>query len=401
MNHHVEDTLRRTLESAAEKAPELPGTLAGELDIRYRRRRQRSQALLAAAGVVVVTVGVAVGLRPGDDGTTPPAAHSSSTPSASAITAEPVEKVWPQAVWKVPAKAPDGRELRPIGLIDDRTLLMEGWREFGRTEALYVYTKAGGRPRKIVDVPTPKGTTRYPSDFSLDGGQVAWWTATKHAVRIWAAPPDDGPARTVAVHKIKDADASGVDGFGATGGEAAFSLSTGGVFTVPLTGGPVTAVPRGAGLHLLSWPWAGTPDRSDPMAGPPFTRLVNLETGQSSTAVSHQGERVYACGVRSCMGTTADGKGFTRGRDGSRQKEIPVGYLIPEPPVQSRFYVRNLADNGGGLGLYDVTRGKLADTGIRDEVATRGEIPVPDRTGRLMTYRLGNTYYVIDLSKIP
>ncbi|GGK72014.1 hypothetical protein Sme01_08630 [Sphaerisporangium melleum] len=400
--NHVEDTLRRTLENAARQAPTaLPGTLAGRLETRHQRRRHRAQALLAAAAVVLVAGGTAVGLRAGG-GTTMPAARSSPTPSlsatASAVALEPVEKVWPQAAWTAPVRAPGGPELRPMAMIDDRTLLMSAGRTFGKVETLYAYDSATGDLRRITDVPAPKGTTLFATGFGLDGTRVAWWTMTKGVVHIWAAALDGGRARPVAGHPVDGDDAP--DGLGLAGDDVVFSLANGGVYRVPLTGGPVMPVPDGAGLHLLSWPWAGTPGAGDPRR-PAFTKLVNLATGQTSTAVVRDGERVYACGVRSCFGTAPDGKAFTRARDGSRQKEIPSGYLVPEPPVQSRFYVRNIRDDGPGIGLYDLVTGTLADTGIREEVATRGEIPVPDAAGRIMTYRLKNRYHVIDLSKIP
>ncbi|MER5320522.1 hypothetical protein [Streptosporangium roseum] len=400
-----EDALRRSLGHAAERAPRLPGAAAGQLEIGYRRRRRRFQALLAAAAVVVVAGGAGVGLRAGGGEAVRPAVNPSGVPSVVVTlpeaAPEPIEKVWPQAVWKMPAKGADGRELQPVGLIDDRTLLVKAWRTFDRTEAVYAYDLAGRNLRKIVDVPAPKGTVRFGTDFSLGDGQVAWWTTTKGVVHIWAAALGGGEARLVADQRIEGDSVSPLDGLGVADGNVVFSLSAGGVFSVPLAGGPVTPVQAGAGLHLLSWPWAGSPGTGGPPGRPPFSKLVNLETGQTSTAAVHQGERVYACGVRSCTGTTADGRAFTRLRDGSQQKDIPVGYLIPEPPTQSRFHVRNLKSDGPGLGLYDLTTGTFADLGIREEAATRGEVPVADRSGRLMTYRLRNDRYVIDLAKIP
>ncbi|SFK06631.1 hypothetical protein SAMN05216275_116133 [Streptosporangium canum] len=400
-----EDTLRTTLGRAAEHAPRLPGAVAGQLEIGYRRRRRRFQALLAAAAVVVVAGGAAVGLRAGGGGGAPPAVNPSGVHSVVVTlpeaAPEPIEKVWPQAVWKMSAKGADGRELWPVALIDDRTLLVKAWRTFEKTDVLYAYDLISRNLRKIADVPAPKGTVRFAADFSLGDGQVAWWTTTKGVTHIWAAALDGGEARLVADRRTEGDDVSPLDGLGVANGNVVFSLSAGGVFSVPLAGGPVTPVRAGAGLHLLSWPWAGSPGTGGPRGGPPFSELVNLETGQTSTAAVHQGEQVYACGVQSCTGMTADGRAFTRLRDGSQQKDIPVGYLIPEPPTQSRFHVRNIRSDGPGLGLYDLNTGTFADLGIREEAATRGEVPVADRSGRFMTYRLKNDRYVIDLSKIP
>ncbi|MFI7708983.1 hypothetical protein [Nonomuraea sp. NPDC049480] len=51
-------------------------------------------------------------------------------------------------------------------------------------------------------------------------------------------------------------------------------------------------------------------------------------------------------------------------RDGSEQQEVPTGFQIPEPPGQSRFYVRTLRNDAPGLGLYDLKTGTPADLGI-------------------------------------
>lgn len=125
-------------------------------------------------------------------------------------------------------------------------------------------------------------------------------------------------------------------------------------------------------------------------------------TGQTSDAApARQGEQLLSCGVQSCIATTAGGaRAFTRLRDGSEQQEVPTGFQIPEPPGQSRFYVRTLRNDAPGLGLYDLKTGTPADLGIGDEAA-QGQVPVADRAGRMMTYRVGNSRYVIDLSRIP
>ncbi|MFC7715946.1 hypothetical protein [Nonomuraea recticatena] len=110
----IEERLSRTLGHAAERAPRLAAPAAERLETGYRRRRNRSQALIAAAAVVVVAGGVVVGLRGADTGRTLPAADPSGVPSAViSAAAEPIEKVWPQAVWKMPAKDSEGRNCAP------------------------------------------------------------------------------------------------------------------------------------------------------------------------------------------------------------------------------------------------------------------------------------------------
>lgn len=397
----IEERLSRTLGSAAEHAPKLAAPAAERLEAGYRRRRHRSQALLAAAAVVVIAGGVAVGLRTGE-ASVQPAVAPSAAPSAmiDATTAEPVEKLWPQAVWKVPVKDSSGRELHPIALTGDETLLVSATGENGRPEALHLYDLAGRNLRKIADLRAPKKGEGPALGYSVGEGMVAWWTPAKTSVRLWSVPLTGGEPTLVAEHR---AGGAMLGNLSVAKGAIVFSLTKGGVFSVPVSGGRVTPIDRGTGLHLLSWPWAGSPGTWSPQDGAPFTRLVNLETGQASDAApARQGERLLACGVRSCIVTTSDGRAFTQLRDGSQRQEVPTGFQIPEPPTQSRFYVRTLTSHGRtpGLGLYDLKTGVLADLGIREE-AGWGEVPVADRAGRMMTYRIASGRYVIDLSRIP
>ncbi|MEW9548982.1 hypothetical protein [Nonomuraea sp. NPDC050783] len=403
-----EERLRSTLGNAAEGAPRLAASAADRLESGYRRRRHRSRALVAAAAVVVVTGGViggVIGLLRGPGGDGPgPATGPSAVPSAMISTpAEPVEKVWPRAVRTMPAEDSAGRELRPVALDGDGTLLVvaRGRAEGGSAdEVLYRYDLDQAVLREVADLPRPKRKSEGPAEgFGMGDGVVAWWTSAKKSVRLWTAPLTGGQARQVAAYETGG---DMIDSLAVAKGSIVFSVQGGGVFGVPVAGGQVRPVEHGDGLHLLTWPWAGSPGSWSPKDGAPFTHLVNLETGQADDAApAREGEQLLACGVRSCLVTTSGGaRAFTRQRDGSEQQEVPTGFQIPEPPGQSRFYVRTLHSQGPGLGLYDLKTGTLADLGIGEEAA-QGEVPVADRTGRFMTYRTKNGRYVIDLSRIP
>jgi hypothetical protein len=78
----------------------------------------------------------------------------------------------------------------------------------------------------------------------------------------------------------RDGDGSGIDGLSVVNDKIVFSLYEGGVFTVPLGGGTVEPVEEGAGMHLLAWPWAGTPGRGGEPAGAWFAQIKNVETGR-------------------------------------------------------------------------------------------------------------------------
>ncbi|MFF5246446.1 TolB family protein [Streptosporangium sp. NPDC000095] len=396
----IEERLSRSLGRMAERAPRLAPSAAERLETGHRRRRSRSQTLLAAATIVAVAGGMTVALQGGDDGRAVTVAdHPSGRPFVEIDTiVEPVEKVWPQAVWKIPAKDPEGRRLRPIALTDDQNLLVEALSEAMRPEVLYLYDLTGGDLRKITDIRAPGNA----ANIGLGESMVAWSTSTKTSVRLWAVPLTGGEARQVAEHRTGG---DTIDGLAVAKGAIVFSVRKGGVFSVPVDGGRVTPLDHGTGLHLLSWPWAGSPGTWSPQDGAdgaPFTHLVNLETGQTDDAApARQGQQLLACGVQSCISTTPGGaRAFTRSRDGSTQQEVPPGFHIPEPPSQSRFYARNLRDDAPGLGLYDMKTGKLAAFDSGND-GTQGGVPVADRAGRMMTYLTVEGRYVIDLSRIP
>jgi len=319
----------------------------------------------------------------------------------SAVPSEHVEKVWPEAVRKVPVKGGDIEGWRPATFIDDRTLLVTAWAGMDRTGALYAYDVDSGAQRKIATVPVPEGTVSFATGFAVGGGHVVWWTATGDSVaHLWAVPLEGGVPRIVADQSIAEGDGSGIDGLAVVSDKIVFSLYAGGVFTVPLGGGTVEPVAAGAGLHLLEWPWAGTPGRGGESTGTRFGRIVNMETGETRTAVSHSGEELRSCGVTICLGTTAEGKTFFRHRDGSSQKNVPGEVGIPWPLVQDRFYVSVYGDRlPMGVGLYDLDSGKSGSLGIQGEGSTI-RLPFRDATGRLLSYAIGDDLYLIDLAKI-
>ncbi|WP_433252749.1 hypothetical protein ACQPYK_08375 [Streptosporangium sp. CA-135522] len=391
----VEETLRRTFGQAAGQAPRLPALLPERLERIHRRRRRRARVVLAAAAVVLVTGGTVAVMAPGDTITAAPASEAHSV-----TPAEHVEKVWPEAVRKVPAKGPDGASWRPQTFIDDRTLLVTAPAGFDQPTAVYAYDLDDNSRRKIADLPSPEGTDGF-NGFAVGDGHVVWWSVTKDRIaHLWAVPVEGGSAKLVADQSIKEGDGSGIDSLTVANGKIVFSLYTGGVFAVPLKGGTVEPVEGGAGMHLLAWPWIGTPGQGGEPHGTEFARILNVETGETRTTVTHPGEVIQFCGVTICLGSTSEDETFFRHRDGSSQKMVPVRVATGRPPTQDRFYV---SPYGGrkpeGVGLYDLNTGKSGYLGIRGKDSSIN-LPSEDPTGRLLSYTLGDDLYVIDLAKI-
>ncbi|MGW3342852.1 hypothetical protein ACWDA3_06075 [Nonomuraea rubra] len=408
----VEETLRRALGSASQNAPRMPAGLPAQLEAGHRRRRRRNlaQAVLAAATVVVVAGGTAAVLRHGDMTAALPSTPLPTNPPRTGPTPrvwplpEPVEKVYPEAVRKVPARGPGGTTLRPQAFIDDHTVLVTTWGGFERTDAVYAYDLRTRDLRKITDVPTPVGTVAFASDFTVGGGRVAWWTATKDRhVHVWTAPVSGGEATGVAAVEVEDGDGAGLDGLAVEADRIVFSLFSGGVFTVPAVGGEVREVAGGAGMHLLKWPWVGSPGGFSGGDGTRFTSITNVETGETSVAVTRPGEGPLICGTRVCAGDQDGGrKSFHRLRDGSQEKELPVNGLMPDGLARERFLIAPVRAEGAGqvVILYDVSTGTAADLGERTE---QGGIQVPAVArgdDRLLAYQVDDDLYVIDLAKI-
>ncbi|GAA2214416.1 hypothetical protein GCM10009850_098810 [Nonomuraea monospora] len=398
----VEEMLRRTLGSASQQAPRMPTHLPAQLEASYRRRRRRNlaQVVLAAAAVVVVAAGTTAVLRHGDT-TATTLSPSTSRPDAPVWPLpEPVARVWPEAVHKVPARGPGGTKLMPQTFIDDRTVLVTTWGGFEKTDALYAYDLVTHDLREITDVPTPAGTVLFASDFTVGEGRVVWWTATKDArIHVWTAPLSGGDATTVA--DLEAGTTPGLDGLAVEGDRILFSPTGGGVFTVPAAGGAVQAVPGGEGMHLLKWPWVGSPGAAPEGDGTRFITISNVETGETSVAVRHNGEHTLACGVRLCAGVREGRKSFYRLRDGSQEKELPMTDLSPDGLARERFLVAMVTAEGAGHIpiLYDVSTGTAADLGVR---ARGGRLSIPGvaRDGRLVSYQVGDDLYVVDLAKI-
>ncbi|MBG0814781.1 hypothetical protein [Planomonospora sp. ID82291] len=413
MSDGLEENLHAALHRAAERAPRAPGALSSQVAARSRRRRARAHALFAAAAVVVVAGGTGLAVRGAGGDTAPPvlspspastAGTASRTPSPPAVP-EPVEEVWPQAVWKIPARLPGGGKFQPRAFIDDRTVLLETWQSFEKANALYAYDLETGDVRKVTDIRTPKGV--FASGYSVGEGRIVWQTIEEGAgdeskgtrvTKFWSVPVGGGEPTAVTTDRPV---VGRGDRLAVTGGRLAFSRFEGGVFTVPLGGGTVEPVPGADRHHILRWPWVGTPSEYTPDGEPSFEELLNAETGETSRAAVRPGERNVRCGVTVCAGDRGDGTSFHRSRDGSQELDLPSG--VSAEPALDRFYAVHLPRPLGGQYLYDRLTGRSGDLGLRPNA--RGEsiaitLSPGVNDGRLVAYPLKGKYVIIDLERL-
>lgn len=370
---NLEETLNRTLERHAERAPAPAADLIGRVETRYRRRR-RARMTGAAATMALVLSGTAFGVWPsaGPDGALAPADTAAAPPSLPAkasgdrFETTPIEKLWPEAVHRIPARLPDGTEIAPQALIDERTVLVSASARFEKASALYAYDLATGEATKITDVVAPKKTKIFASGFTVGDGRILWHTTSADRTStIWSVSvkggtavatveripggTGDGPTASAengtAVATVESASA-GIGDLTVSGGKIYWSGPRGGVYTAPLSGGPAESVPGTEKERLVQWPWAGGPvhDRSQDgdKAQVTHRELRNLETGEKrSTVLTTAGDMSWDCGITWCL--SRDEKSVTS-RDGGRMA------LLPGHPVDTRVALDRFALSVTGSG---------------------------------------------------
>ncbi|GAA2723773.1 hypothetical protein [Actinocorallia aurantiaca] len=389
---NLEDTLNRTLERYAGKAPAPAPDLVERVETRYRKRR-RARMTGAAAAMALVLGGTTFGVWPDDGGTVVPSGSlnpAASTPGQekeSPFEITPIEKLWPEAVHRIPTELPNGTEIEPQALIDERTVLVNAWSKFEKTSVLYAYDLATGEARKITDVVTPKKTKIFASGFTVGDGKIIWYTAsTDGTSTIWSVPVEGGAAvatveripgetgdgATASASAKDGATASAKDGttvdpvspgivdLAVSGGKIYWSGSLGGVHTAPLTGGPAELVPGTEKELLVQWPWAGGPvrDRSQDGGKAHITHreLRNLETGEKRSTTLEDGDTNWDCGITWCL--SQDGRSVTS-RDGNRMALLP-GRLVNGRVALDRFA---LSTTGSGdkarILVHDLRTGRV------------------------------------------
>ncbi|MFD2354687.1 hypothetical protein ACFSTC_43575 [Nonomuraea ferruginea] len=145
-----------------------------------------------------------------------------------------LEKVWPDAVWRIPDKLPNGREYHPRAFIDDHTILVETWAGHEQANAIYAYDVETRKARKITDIRTSMG--KHADGFQVVGDRVYFEAfGDSGASRFWWVPLRGGEPREI---RMTETIRGRSDAFAVAGDRLAFSLgANGGVYTVPIRGG--------------------------------------------------------------------------------------------------------------------------------------------------------------------
>ncbi|MFI6324610.1 hypothetical protein ACIBG8_44285 [Nonomuraea sp. NPDC050556] len=345
----TEEELGSALRQAAERAPERD-LLQGLGARRRRRSRRRAQAVLAAAAVVTVMGGTAVAFsRGGGEAAAQPEPEPSAIVETTPSEGRPIEEVWPQAIFTMPAKNADGWRYRPITALSATEILLNAESSFEKAGAIEVYNTETRTARVVTKVPVTPGLKKYfPQDTAHDAANLAWYvnaeTKDGTAVReIWTAPLAGGDARMVATftgeHKLMDSIA--LDGENVVWGEDGREL-----WTIPLTGGEPRKFATGA--SLIDWPWLS--DVPAEMNSNQST-VKNIATGETREIKAPQGAIDLRCGPTWCVGRTNEG-GFMQRVDGTGFRKSGDGFAfgLRPYPILDRF-------TGEANGAHDLATG--------------------------------------------
>ena len=413
MIEELENALRRTLRDAAERAPQAPPGIG--LARRPRRSRGYSRMVLTAAVAAVAIGGATVGgrtLLTGSSSPGTPAAgkHSTAVPSPALhrpkkTKVPAIEKVWPGVVFNVPKTLPNGHIFHPQAIIDDHTIAVTTDSGFERADAVYAYDLRSHQARQITTIVTPPNAKLFASGFTVGSGYVAWWLNDGTRTEIWAAPVSGGPAKLVG-----QANSRGLSALTIDGKDAVWSQDpVGGVYRAPLTGGGTARmVPGSASMHILEWPWIGSPPTTPPRSGlitdsfaatGGFAHVKNVATGEKRSA--HLTDRgLWQCGPTWCVGYGPNFVTEVQRRDGSGRQAIPsdVNGFDVHPPLLDRFVIT--VPSGGTIAVYDLRTGKMGDLEINRGKGSNSMAMTRDPANRLYWTTTSGGYVVVDLGAI-
>jgi len=396
MSEELEIALRRTLKDAAERAPKAPPGIGLERRGRKAPRGYARMALVAAA-VAVAIGGATLGGRTLLSGPHPAGRHPSATASKLhrlKSVAPPIEKVWPGVAHRVPDTLPNGHAFNPEAFIDSGRVLVSTESGFEKADALYSYDLRTHATRLVTRVITPPKTTLFATGFITGDGYVGWWLAGGYGTEIWAAPLSGGQAHLVSRVSTRPPSRMTI-----SGGKAIWSVDgTGGVYQAPISGGTAQEVPGSRSMHILEWPWIGSPPGAFASNAKvvAFAQVKNALTGETRPArLTDKG--IWNCGLTWCVGVS----GFVteaQRRDGSGRRAIPdANPTSGIPPILDRFVITYPAK--GTTAVYDLRTGRMGDLGIKQRKNHLTKVTL-DPANRLYTALTAGGYVIVDLGAI-
>ncbi|MFD1544246.1 hypothetical protein [Nonomuraea guangzhouensis] len=319
---------------------------------RRLRHRRRALAILMPVGAAAAT---ALVLATGSL-TAPGRQDVATSPSPTRTDAlRPAAEVWPSAVTTIPAKAADGSTYRPVTAMSATELLLRADKSPLEGLRLEVYDTARRKATVLGKIPDVRAYS-FPQGIELGPTYILWWATALNAhdaVDLWVLPRTGGTAAKVARISVPP---TSIDRIGVSGDRVVWSVKKGGLYSVPISGGPARAMPGTDGLHLVSWPWADdTGQAVDRQANQRV--LVNLETGKRTPLRAPQGVKQMRCAPTWCVGMQGEHAMAWR-RDGGRPQPLRGALNAMFSQIRRDRFV-----NTTGLDVYDLTTGQGAEIG--------------------------------------
>ncbi|GAA3472676.1 hypothetical protein GCM10018965_072290 [Nonomuraea roseola] len=330
------------MRQAAELAPQPDLSAALAARRRRRTRRRTASAALAVAAVIgVAGVGTTiardvftsgggdgVAVAPVDGPSEVMASMQASAEAAESRSQEgtPIEKIWPKAIFTMPAENAEGWRYRPITGVSATEVMVNAESAFEKAGAIEIYNSESGTFRKVTDVPTTPGLKwTYPQDVAFDAQSVVWWVNATGVREIWIAPLAGGEARLVATHKGEH---QGIEAIAVKGEHIYWSEQDGTVWRLLAEGGTPEKIADG--LHLIDWPWAS--DVYEREYRKNQTKVVNLETGETRQITA----ATEAVGLR-CGPTWCVAEGLVQRVDGTGMRKVGVSRPLSGSPALDRY----------------------------------------------------------------
>lgn len=372
MTSSLEEHLTRTLAAAADEAP-LPaydpvGAVRG-----LQRRRRRQRTALAAACTVALTAGsVVAGVRlaaPDPDPGPEYAFSPDRIPDFANLPAP--EKVWPEAVHRLPGTLPDGSRYAVMAVLSDGRYLVARDRFAGEAAPSVLDTRS--RTAKALGTPAVGqglAKSRILMAREVDG-QAVWFLEgfrdNRPVREAWVAPLDGGPAR-----RLTDLPDGAAPRFSVAAHSIIWEQEAPGRLELPegprvsvrgvsLRGGAAADVPDSQGFVPANVaPWITDQRLGTGIEPKTSGELRNVVTGERLRWKAATGVRFVQCGPTWCAGRGSGDRIALQALDGSDRVQLPYrGELSPSQG--GRIAVGQLELPAASVHLiWDRTTGKAA-----------------------------------------
>jgi hypothetical protein len=405
MNATADRELAQAIEEASRAARAPDETFhQGILHGIARRRRQR-RAGTATVIALVVTAGIAavpllarhaptpppVAVQPAPAPNPLPPADAGKLPDFS--NPRPPAEVWPEAVRRLPLKAPDGQDYQPEAYLPDGRLLIRRGVTGARFEA---WDLTSGAVTALNDT-----DLAGPGVLGVSGDVLVWYLPGSSTVyvsrldgggtRVLVRPETEPGTR---VNRFVLAGSSVVWGTSRAGaqdnvwdGEREYT----GLYRIPVTGGTPERIANSAGF-VPSWQLPGMAFPTlITTVGPPTGTVWDLTAGTRREYRRDPGMKVMSCATFEwCGGRSGSEHPAVQRIDGSGFVELP-GRGTVAPLAGGRFALVRFEDSP--VAVWDLATGRVGRRMSADAVDASS-------MSLFRTWREGDAIVVLDLTRV-